>query len=961
MLPRPATSNMTGSTMALLAGASSNNNNSTSGFKRPRVNSKAGAALGSLFRSKMHTKRNSNGSDTVVPSSLEPLPEPSLASASSSTYTNSANGSTSDMPGTSSVTATASWDVSIDYPAAVSPLFSDESLQQLLAASPHEEDATTSSFPATAPSSAAADAPPQFSTSFSSSALNNSARRSKREIAASVLHTSAGPFRRLRHGPASKTLSYPPAIGSENGLYDALAINHSGKAGGDEFVLVTSDMCPPASLVNTSVFSGVRSADLPARKSTSSEYKSSSSSRSRGGSAGRHQQQLQQQMQQRQYQQNLRSGLALRGRAQTQVNGSSDHLFLRPGIGDAASSFVDSTDSLVPISAPSLSTSSSEVSLPSQHSGRLSHLRNGSGRRHVPAPIPQSTINGKYGVENSNGKPKSPRKASECSFSSTEERQRHMSQMARLECLSPYTVSRLNNTAAKASERRRRSSVHSPLARGRASSDIPSPTPPEWGFSGASDVTLLPGHARNVSEQGPGDGYNFAFQIQSAAQSPTFWSPGGEEEEEGSLLPSDDETAPSTNSTTTSTKMATGTINSRRGRRVRRDIQSLLDPNSLMIDAGSAMPLHVLAQQGDGKQQDPPDTPSSADHIDFDGSTLTQNSDWQIMDASSSDNEQSPTQIPHPRRRVRKRRVLPKTLFKMGKGPTTLPSSNSVDTLLTVESAAAKTKSAAIPHVPEAVPEVPEIIPMITGDEAQALHMRVPRLADSLVMYMSMECTGSIRLSCSGDGSGWDGARIDHFSLRLSMFIRRAYGLAELRLINLGLSAVPRTVVSCRGLKRLDLSHNWIETAPAFLTQLPRLQHIVLRGNPIRMVAADLIDMREQLSTLDLGGNESQHWTLISRPPCTPEDPLLPKSMHGRKELLARRIQTVAQRRISRCVDAPRLALTQRTHDKTLDRAQRLLSLYANALYSALREPKSWGHAVAIPYPSSAQGHFSIP
>ncbi|KAJ2853195.1 hypothetical protein GGI22_004961, partial [Coemansia erecta] len=58
MLTRPSTSGVGGPTLAL--------QNSPGNFKRPRVNSKA-AGIGSLFRAKMHSKRNSNGSECMSP------------------------------------------------------------------------------------------------------------------------------------------------------------------------------------------------------------------------------------------------------------------------------------------------------------------------------------------------------------------------------------------------------------------------------------------------------------------------------------------------------------------------------------------------------------------------------------------------------------------------------------------------------------------------------------------------------------------------------------------------------------------------------------------------------------------------------------------------------------------------------------------------------------------------------
>ncbi|KAJ2828276.1 hypothetical protein GGI24_002430, partial [Coemansia furcata] len=753
MLPRPSTGAMI-LTPSLGVGGQVGN------FKRPRVNSKAGAALGSLFRGKVHAKRNSNGGDNIASPGLEPQAE------------------------------TDAWAVGIEYPSVMSPLFSDESLQQLLGSSPQ--------LTAVAVATPAGGQSPM-------SPLSPVSRRSKREIAASVLQTSAGPFRRLRQGAHSKTMSYPPANGGEASLNVAV--------GGDEFVVVTPDMCPPASLVSSSVISGV-------------------------------------------------SG-SVRVRAQTQV---------------IERRYADSTESLIPVSAPSLSASSSEVSL---------------ARRRPTMRLPAHVLD-------------SARRAS---GSVSLEDQRRLSHVARLECLSPYTVNRLNNTAARATERRRRSSAG---RRSRASSA-------SW-----ADATLS--HARTLSDHSD-----------FSENGPTFWPPGE------SPLPSDDDDArvsgfPSSSSAHfdfCAQPMSPRHHVTRSADEIRlaRDVHTLLDPSSLR--GATVLPLHVLARNPDAHLEcvdelsDTPASPCFSDNPEFDGSTLTQNSDWLLMNASSSDGEQTVQPSVTRPRRLRKRRVLPKTMFHAKPGlladEALYAAAQSSDTLLTNDEPAAVVEIEAPALVEPVVPAVP------------AVHMVpfVPRVP--LSIHLHMPDLGRLALHCAGDS--WEAARIPYFALQLAACIERMPGLVDLSLVNLGLTSVPPRIARCRGLQRLNLSHNWIASVPAFLARLPMLRHILMPDNPVRVVAADLVEMRHRLDSLHIGS--SKRWALLSRRPAF----AAPVTPEARSQALYERIHHVAQRRMAQCIAAPRLCLTQRQHDAQVARATKLLTIYADALYSSLREPRSWGHS----------------
>ncbi|KAJ2741057.1 hypothetical protein GGI20_005447 [Coemansia sp. BCRC 34301] len=742
MLPRPSTG---GGMMMLAPSGLGVGGGAVGNFKRPRVNSKAGVALGSLFRAKAqtqtqmqtqaHSKRDSMGSGLG-------LAGPSLLEGDA-------------------------WGVGIDYPSVMSPLFSDESLQQLLGSS--------------SPQLTAVAGPEQ------GLPLSPASRRSKREIAASVLQTSAGPFRRLRSGAHSKTMSYPPAAAAP---------------ATDEFVVVTPDMCPPAALVSSSVISGV-------------------------------------------------SG-SVRVRAQTQV---IERL-----------AYADSTESLVPVSAPSLSASSSEVSLARR-------------RGHV---IEKTSL----------------------------EDQRRMSHVARLECLSPYTVSRLSNTAARASERRRRSSAG---RRSRASSE-------SWANATAC-------HARDASDHSDFD-----------AHSPAFWRDDDDDDDNDARVLGFPSGFPSSSSA--HFDMSPGHARHHVTRsadeiRLARDVQSLLDPSSLLTGVADVVPLHVLARAEAALEcvdelSDVPQSPCFSDAAEFDGSTLTQNSDWLLMNASSSDGE-VPSMAVRPRR-LRKRRVLPKTVLYSDERM--YNASQSSDTLLAADADANRGA--------EQLPVVVAVVEPFSAPIVAPTALSVARLPLSISLHMP--CLGRLSLHCAGDS--WAPARIPFFALQLNNCIERMPGLADLLLVNLGLTAVPPRLLACRGLRRLDLSHNWITTVPAFLSRLSHLRHIQMPDNPVRQVATDLVEMRHRLDFLNLG---YQPWTLLPRRPAAAKPP----TPEARADMLHARTHRVAQRRMAQCLAAPRLSLTQRQHEAQLARATQLLSIYSNALYSSLREPRSWGHSVALPRPTA--------
>ncbi|KAJ2720592.1 hypothetical protein GGI07_004509 [Coemansia sp. Benny D115] len=890
--------------------------------KRPRINSKA-AGLGALFRSKAHGKRASNGS--VADSFSPPL------------------GPLSDA-------SDAQWPGGIDCPA-VSPLFSDEGLQQLLGSSP--------------PLGPEAGTGPASPTS----------RRSKLE---SVLNSRSGPFRRLRPSTGAKTLSYPPAVsnGANAGTVAvAAAAAGNSDASPDEFVVVTTDMCPPASLVSSSVISGVAGA-------------------ARQGAAP------------------LPNGL--RTRSHTHVSKSSEHLALaRRGFADSADSltrrnFGDSADSLVRVVTPSMSASSSEASLP---------LQKGVAQRR-PVHHLQLPVGSALGPSHKQPLPAAAtgRKASTCSFSSLEEQRRELHAPSQLDCLSPYTVNRLNTTAAKASERRRRPSI-TRTRRSRAGSATSSVgtwgASDAWGLSASSDATLLGDqrahHQRTASDQSRFSAelqlsivspHPFDFQIRSA-DSETFWP------NDGSPLMSDDGAdagilgglVPASGFPTSSSatfdfegrpRARTATLGVRSNSSEATGVMRMLDPSSPIhcSDAAGLVPLHVLTRARSRRQSDAtPVRVMSPEQLEFsegtyDGSTLTAHSDWQLMNASGSDSEQpshlnqQPHQQPQTKRRVRKRRVLPRKLFH-GEDSLYESSARSTETLSEVASGAgaaatadtisayaskaalvAETKAAKSKKVAKRAAAPPPMFPLPVGA------LILLRLPQSIELNLHIECLGSLTLAASGcpTAAAFVPARIPRFSLRLHAAISRATGLHTLRLINLGLSVIPSEALRCHGLRRLDMSHNWVAEAPGWLARLARLEHIVLRGNPLRAVSADLVEMRGRLCTLDLGSGSS--WMVTPRSLHSQElqhqhqrqqwrsqQPIAVLSPAQRSEALLKRLHATAAKRMAACLAATQLSLTQRQHEQSRDRATKLLAHYANSIYAALREPRPWGHSVALPLP----------
>ncbi|KAJ2524663.1 hypothetical protein GGI11_000647 [Coemansia sp. RSA 2049] len=1092
MLTRPSTSGINGSSLALQS--------SPSNFKRPRVNSRA-AGIGSLFRTKIHSKRNSNGGESASPP-MGPFEAQETQEAQEAQE--------------------ASWgDMGIDYPGEMSPLFTDEGLQRFLGSSPQ-----LSSQLSVGPSSPASSTSPMSlamtGAVLGASALSGAAasRRTKREIAASVLHNSAGPFRRLRSGPASKTMSFPPAVG-EPSLFQQTTTQQPAT---DEFVVVTSDMCPPASLVSNSVISGVSSSDASSSAvaaaavamatasasgsgigaSSLAVASSSTVNGSRGGfgsgSDSAHYPALG--TSNRGVTPRLHkplgsnSNIPLRTRAQTHVSRSTEHLLLR------GHTYVESTDSLVRIATPSLSTSSSEASLPlgqiapstqSSFLGSQAQIRkkapsslhsNTTAYSQNSLQLAQSSIQSSVGAiptpprnayvlspapKGTKATMASPHRSPEYSFSSLED-SRRMPHLGQFDALSPYTVDRLNTTAVKASERRRRSSAHR-TRRSRANSAASSV---HWGLSATSDITLLAEsarsghHTRNLSDTSEMSlGYTsprnnvqpFDFQIKSAA-SETFWPPdesplvsdGEADEYNDEELEQQLEASGFPSSSSANFNFEVGRDNGsaqgsprRRTRargsfvthsadnieqvshsgypRRRYDVTSFMDPSSpLNGESGQPMTLSLLANSTGGRPRartsvvpegergsdrglfiddDSETSPHIPDYLDYDGSTLTQQQDWQLMNASSSDNEEQ-SQNSHPRRRVRKRRVLPKTLFHMppknGKvaeivtDAALFRGSKSSETLLSgldersseaairndsqkslkrlaakmgargAASTIAGTATAdstvgsimATAACNGAVAETMVAIAVITPEMQMFIDLKViPRVPESIAMRLRIETLGRLVLYSSGEDRGsWTGLRIACFSLQLGACIERARGLCELSLVNIGLSKIPKSIMRCRGLRRLNMSHNWVTAVPGWLARLGCLEHVVFAGNPLRTVSADLVEMRQRLVTLDLG--RSDRWVVLNRhmPP--------PRKMSEaeKTDILFKRIRATASKRMAACLDAPRLDLTHRQHEASVERAQKLISIYANSLYSTLRQSRNWGHSVALPYPADHNNHW---
>ncbi|KAJ1734801.1 hypothetical protein LPJ61_000881 [Coemansia biformis] len=837
MLPRPSTGGLAPS------------GGLADGPRRGCVNSKAGA-LGSLFRTRIHAKRGSNaGSDGMSPA-LEPLD------------------AAGDM----------SWGVGIDCPA-VSPLFTDESLQQLLGASP-----TLNAQQPWSPLPDAVGSP-------------GAARRSKREMAASVLHNSTGPFRRLRAAPAGKTLSFPPAIG--------VPMHGGSGGGGDEFVVVTPDMCPPAALVSSSVISGVS----PLEASAAVAVAAASRIAVQQGLAP------------------AAGGLPLRTRARTHVSRSTEMLLLMHGAG-----YEDSTDSLVRISTPSLSASSSEASLPlsqatAYSAGSLVPLRKKPPMRH------QHTL-------------QLPRSAP------------RVGPLAQLDALSPYTVSRLNTTAARASERRRRSSARRPRP-----SSVSSGT---WNISAGSDATLPAGHTRTMS-----DGSECMTGLQFTAASPTsdgLWphnaSPPSDTDDLALHLASgfpsscsahfnfevgrDTGSACESPRQRTQSSGALATPSPTAVRSAMRDVMSMLDPSSPAHDvAERSMALHMLAQPERTRVRarahthaytiDDSLAADLANAPDLDGSTLTHPGDWQLMNDSGSDNERPALYLSHPRRRVRKRRVLPTSIFQSpSKARPARPAAS-----VAGSAAADAAVNATGPAAAVTAQGMSAAAPTRQGP------VGIPYVPLSIQHRLRIEHVARLTVHCTGDRGSWQPARIPCFSLLLAACIERAHGVVELALVNVGLTGIAPALLQCHGLRRLNMAHNWIATVPPWLARLRGLEHITLAGNPLRVVAAELVEMRQRLATLDLGA--ARNWALLARP-AAPPPPLAPDERTG---VLAARLRATATRRVAACIDAARLSVTQRQHAAALDRATKLLALYSNALHAALHEPRSWGHSVAMPLPAA--------
>ncbi|PIA14459.1 hypothetical protein COEREDRAFT_82730 [Coemansia reversa NRRL 1564] len=543
-----------------------------------------------------------------------------------------------------------------------------------------------------------------------------------------------------------------------------------------------------------------------------------------------------------------------------------------------------------------------------------------------------------------------------------------------------------------------------------------------WNLSATSDLTLLPGssyarHTRNASESSEflggftagTHGTTFDFQLHSAVPEP-LWPPDasplasdGDASDGGddnlarripmSGFPSscsahfnvelgrDTESACESPRTRTRSSGANAPRDAARAQpkrvypRASRAIMSLLDPSSPVHgDTEHSMALNMLGHPRrqraytsavpDAEREDPAEL---SDPLDFDGSTLTQQNDWLLMNPSSSDNDM-PQPLPHhshTRRRVRKRRVLPKSMFpvpaKHDHAPVTATPNHD---LLSSDTLRLRSDIVTRPVIPVRQSEVP--LPATTSDASRRalpfaaatpappppemvrlLRLEViPRMPLSIQRDMRIAHVARLALQCSGDALSWQSARISCFDLRLAACIGRAHGLVELSLVNLGLTAVPVCLVGCHGLRRLDMAHNWIATAPGWLGRLHRLEHLRLAGNPLRMISADLVELRHHLLSLDLG--RANTWSLISRRPA----PLPELSPDKRKRVLAARLQSAAAHRVAAYLDAAVLKVTRRQHDDARARATRLLGLYSDTLYAALREPRNWGHSVAMPLPS---------
>ncbi|KAI8324752.1 hypothetical protein GQ54DRAFT_302374 [Martensiomyces pterosporus] len=881
-------------------------------------------------------------------------------------------------------------------------------------------------------------------------------RRSTRKAAASVLQSSSGTFRRLRAGTFSKPMSYPPAIG-EPSIYDVFSL--------DDFVFVTPDMYPAA----------------PAQSASTLDIGSM-----RGTAPGTNNRAVTPRLNQ------PLSGRRStpRPRALTQAPKASEAVLVQSRLG-----YAGSTESLVPVSTPPLSASSSVVSLAPEASATslpaLQQTAQPQSRREQPQAKPhawspsrppsQQRLRGQLQLDTASpsakrpplpshahtiapaagrtGKVGSPRKISECSFSSADD-QRSLLSLVELDDLAPDTMPRLGSSAAKSIERRRRSSGYRPHRLRTQVSPTLSHWPPSNATASSSSISAASQqrHMRNMSglsgqtvefPLGHRCRRSFDFHVEGASVE-AYWQ-RRDQEQQASREGGEDErlrsaTFPSRLSPRFEFQMAVDssaafdmsrqqagasggcgsgggsgalTRSASTGADVIRSIQHtsfpleaqsilpMLDPRSPLIGSVSARSPQLLSSASSGMQccsspelhadigqEDAycnvPDMPTSAgstEHIDFDGSTLTQPTDWLLMNGSGSDGEHPAM----PTRRRRKRTVLPPTMFHASldadkimelvasaslyrssiSAETLLPGSE--DILATIPELAAKEAPAAVavaavavavestditPDQAAAATEVDaaaivaaatpvENVPSYAADMrsyAELASCTIPRVPLSIQMRVPVESLTGLVLRCYGDSGSWQTSRLPGFAMALVACIEHANRLQRLVLVNVGLVAILPCILQCRDLRSLDMSHNWINTVPGWLSRLRRLEHIVLAANPLSTVSADLVEMRQRLATLRLGS--SCKWSLLSR-----QETPVQHTQESQRQLLCKRIEATAAKRMSAFLSSTRLSLTPRQHEASLDRATKLLALYANTMYSSLREPRTWGHSVALPYP----------
>ncbi|KAJ2708161.1 hypothetical protein H4R19_004830 [Coemansia spiralis] len=376
------------------------------------------------------------------------------------------------------------------------------------------------------------------------------------------------------------------------------------------------------------------------------------------------------------------------------------------------------------------------------------------------------------------------------------------------------------------------------------------------------------------------------------------------------------------------------------------DAMLFLDPSSPAYEATErSMALHMLAQPERPHARARAHTHAYSTEVDLidapelDGSTLTHQGDWHIMDHSGSDTERPALHLSHPRRRMRKRRVLPTSVFQSPPkaAPARLAVIDTGSAIASAASSAATTSAAATSEAPQVTAP---LAPMRLGP------VGIPRVPVSIQQCLRIEHVSRLTVHCTGDRGSWQPERIACFGLLVAGCVGRAHGLVELALVNVGLTAIAPALLQCRGLRRLNMAHNWIATVPPWLAQLARLEHIQLAGNPLRVVAAELVEMRQRLVTLDLGTARS--WALLARPVAAP--PVL--TADERSRMLVARLRATAALRVAACLDAARMSVTQRQHAAAMDRATKVMALYANSLFAAQREPRSWGHSVGMPLPA---------